>query len=143
MAIETPIEKQKTATLLDFDLKVGDDLPWMTELGIPNKVDDEGRIQWQPSNADIVYLEKSYNLRNFLANRNDQVLMKIFHVWEDFENALAGRRSNRAQQGGPITEVTLLTFPIDQVFDLFEVAPQQIQQLAFDRAREVYINAHK
>lgn len=115
--------------------KEGDSLAFINEAGIPNRINEEGRVEWQILDLATINIINFADVRLYQQRRESWVVQAIFRGFNSMRRAQMGFRiPSSAGQGWPIPLMPVLS--PDSVQELWHTAPGQIQSLAFKSAQE-------
>lgn len=134
MALDNTQKPEQKQGLLAHGLEVGQSLPFLDELGIANRVNKEGKVEWNVHDRFLLWLDWTEPIRDYLARREDQVYRDIFRGWNLFSRALMGSPV-RPRRGGWPVETLNAPFQNGTVSTFWEEAPGQIQKIAGYRAQ--------
>ncbi len=135
MAIEQTTGKKG---LLALGYQPGDSLGFVTEAGIPNRVDSQGLLEWYQGDTELVRLELEMDFKRYLSLQDDNILRKIFRSSLLFQRALMGNPTPVLLESWPI-----LPFPIFEdpaaIPSVWRKAPYAVQTTTFDKARNLAV----
>lgn len=134
MAIKPPDQKEEKKGLLQLGFHEGDSIPY---LDVPNRVGKEGELLWRFRDPIDVWLDTWYDVRQFLAQQQDQVYTAIFRSQNSLARALMGFHvSLDWGRGWPLAKLPVPSTldAIRSVPKLWEAAPGNVQTMIFHGA---------
>lgn len=134
MAVRNDEKAEQKQGLLAYGYNPGDRLTFLDSLGIPNRVGEQGEVQWQVLDYYLFWLNATDPYRSYLFAKDDRIYHSIFRGWNLFLRALDGNPI-RLQYSWNIPE---LPTPdrADQVPTLWEAGSHQVQKMALISAHE-------
>ncbi|MDO8494183.1 MAG: hypothetical protein Q7S68_02475, partial [Deltaproteobacteria bacterium] len=103
--------------------------PFLDKAGIASRVDHEGAVEWILHDSELVWLDRTESLRDYLARKEDRVYRDVFRGLNLLSRAMMGFSIRLNYDGWPVDTLPA-PFQAGAIATLWEQAPSQIQHLA-------------